>query len=404
MRLLVLCAGLWASTFAHAEEAPPADRRADFGRAQFGGAGLSRVRSATLMPDTASFSAHGGFFRQHGLTAPGAADEHHLALFGVTFTPRPWLELSASSRSVTHEQPAASARWAYLVNDILLRAKVGLPLQSGGLSLAVEGSLRIPPPVGRSIPLWEGLSPGLGGLLTYDFAPSGFPLRLHLNSGLLFDNSVDFDDEAQSPTRRFALFINTYNQWQSGAALEARFQFGELHLIPFLEYTVEVPLGGSGAPPMRLSPGLRILPWKGLVLDATVELGVQRGSVVGMNPAPGYLVLLGIGYQASFESSSRQVAERVVEHTLPLPTPPPQEANLSVALRKLPPPPLPLLSVRSATLGETRPLASNKSAQGRARNRRVEFMIEEPDSTRSTAAPAASVCLGERGDSAPCWN
>jgi outer membrane protein OmpA-like peptidoglycan-associated protein len=329
MRHFALSASLWlagasGTALAAAPVAPPptaraapteqGSERADFGRAQLGGSGLSRVRSASIVPRTLSVSAHGGFFREDNLTAPGT-DEHHLALVGVTLSPLSWLELSASSRSATHEQPAAGLRDAYLVNDIFLRAKVGQWVGASGLALALEGTLRVPPPVGRTTPITLGLSPGLAGLLTYDFNRGGVPLKFHLNSGVFIDNSVDFDDDTQSPTRRFALGINTYNQWQTGVGLESRIRMGGVYAVPFVEYTADVALGaegGPGAAPMRVIPGLRVLPWKGLVLDASVELGVNRGSVRGMLPAPKYQAVLSVGYQGSLDTD-RQVVERIVE-------------------------------------------------------------------------------------------
>lgn len=310
-------APLKAEAEAPAEAAP---NRADFGRAQFGGTGLSRVRSAAIVAHTLSVSAHGGFFRQTNFTAQGT-DEHHLAIVGATLAPTSWLEFSASSRSATHEQPAAGTRWNFLVNDVVLRAKVGQAVGKGGLSLALEGTLRVPPPVGRTTPLTQGLSPGLEGLLTYDFNKRGVPLKLHLNSGVFIDNSVDFDDEAPSLTRRFALGINTYNQWQTGAAVETRMTLGHVYVVPFLEYTADVPLGAAGgltAAPMRLIPGLRVLPWKGLMVDASVELAANPGTVEGMLPVPQYMAMLSVGYQGSLESSQGgRVVERIVERPVP---------------------------------------------------------------------------------------
>lgn len=343
MRLLALRAGLLvagATGSALAADAPPprpapapmkleapaeppaeaAPGRADFGRAQLGGSGLSRVRSAAIVAHTLSVSAHGGFFRQENLTAQGT-DEHHLAIVGATLAPTSWLEFSASSRSATHEQPGAGTRWNFLVNDVVLRAKVGQAIGKGGLSLALEGTLRVPPPVGRTTPLTQGLSPGLEGLLTYDFNRRGIPLKFHLNSGVFIDNSVDFDDEAPSLTRRFALDINTYNQWQTGAAVETRIALGNVYVVPFLEYTADVPLGaagGLGASPMRLIPGLRVLPWKGLMVDASVELAANPGTVEGMLPVPQYMAMLAVGYQGSLESDrGGRVVERIVERPVP---------------------------------------------------------------------------------------
>src|SRR5438067_11220401 len=90
-----------AQTNSVSATAPAAEpNRADFGRAQFGGAGLLRVQSASIVERSLSFSAQAGFFREDALTASGT-DEYHLAIVGAAFSPLPALELSATSRSAT---------------------------------------------------------------------------------------------------------------------------------------------------------------------------------------------------------------------------------------------------------------------------------------------------------------
>src|SRR5207248_3050238 len=94
-----------APTSSVATAAPAAEPdRSDFGRAQLGGAGLLRVQSASIVERSLSFSAQAGFFRQDALTSSGT-DEYHLAVVGAAFSPLPMLELSASSRSATLNQP-----------------------------------------------------------------------------------------------------------------------------------------------------------------------------------------------------------------------------------------------------------------------------------------------------------
>lgn len=294
--------------------------RADFGRSQYGGAGLSRVRSASIVPRTLSFSAHGGYFRLGRLTVDGGVDEYHLGLVGAALSPTKWIELSVTSRSATLDQPASSVARAFLVNDLFVRGKVGNTFADRAVALALELTLRIPPPVGTAGLFGAGLSPQVALLGGYDLSRQGLPLRLHLNTGLLIDNSVEIDDELGNPTRRFVLGITTYNQWTTAAGVEARFRRGDVVVIPFLEYGFDAPLGAPnpGAWPMRLTPGVRVLPWRGLIVDASVEVGLSQGRIDGVPPVPAYMALVAIGWQTAFEGFREVIEkERVVERAPP---------------------------------------------------------------------------------------
>ena len=70
--------------------------------------------------------------------------------------PLEFLELSLTSRPATLSQPAASPANAYLVNDLLLAAKAGSKF--GGVALAAQAGVRLPPPLLRTSPLFQGAS------------------------------------------------------------------------------------------------------------------------------------------------------------------------------------------------------------------------------------------------------
>src|SRR5205823_2920870 len=141
-----------------------------------------------------------------------------------------------------------------------LRAKLGgSPV--AGLSLAAELSVRLPPPAFSGQPFYRGISPAGAVLFTYDLRRVGMPLAFHFNSTFTFDNSVDFDDTTDDVSRRFALGITTYNRLTTAAALEGRFDVKGFGVRPFVEYELDVALGASGPIPMRIVPGLRLLPW-----------------------------------------------------------------------------------------------------------------------------------------------
>ncbi|MDP1919293.1 MAG: OmpA family protein [Myxococcales bacterium] len=287
----------------------------EVGRSHLGGAGLARVRSAFMAPRALSVSATAGFFRAPGVSA-GGLDEYRTTLVGTSFTPLSWLEVSMTLRSTILDQPASALRTYYLVNDAFLRFKASYTLLDGALAAGGELYLRLPPPVFRANPITLGLSPGLGGVVSYDASKkSPVPVVLHLNTSFFFDNSADFDDGTTGQTRRLALDITTFNQWRTGLGVEARWRLGAIGVRPFVEYTADVALGAPGPVPMRVIPGVRVLPWRGLFVDGLVEIGVSRPTARGVAPVSPWQVMLSLGYQTGVDDAPArlEVVERVVE-------------------------------------------------------------------------------------------
>lgn len=288
----------------------------EVGRSHLGGAGLARVRSAFMAPRALSVSASMGFFRAPGVTAADGLDEFRTTLVGASFTPLDWLEVSMTLRSSILDQPASALRTYYLVNDAFLRVKGTYTFFDGALAAGGEFFLRLPPPVFRANPITLGLSPGLGGVISYDASKkSPVPVVLHLNTSVFIDNSADFDDGTTGQTRRLALDITTFNQWRTGLGVEARWRLGAVGVRPFVEYTVDVPLGAPGPVPMRVIPGVRVLPWRGLFVDGLVEVGVMRPTARGVAPVAPWQVMLSLGYQTGVDDAParREYVERVVE-------------------------------------------------------------------------------------------
>lgn len=287
----------------------------EVGRSHLGGAGLARVRSAFMAPRALSVSATAGFFRAPGVSA-GGLDEYRTTLVGTSFTPLSWLEVSMTLRSTILDQPASALRTYYLVNDAFLRFKASYTLLDGALAAGGELYLRLPPPVFRANPITLGLSPGLGGVVSYDASKkSPVPVVLHLNTSFFLDNSADFDDGTTGQTRRLALDITTFNQWRTGLGVEARWRLGTIGVRPFVEYTADVALGAPGPVPMRVIPGVRVLPWRGLFVDGLVEIGVSRPTARGVAPVSPWQVMLSLGYQTGVDDAPArtEVVERVVE-------------------------------------------------------------------------------------------
>lgn len=329
MRTPALLAAL-AASLAFAVEPPPPPPPApppapevktepgEHGQAWLGGAGLNRVRSAFVANRSLAVTLRGGFLHVPQLTVPAGVDEYRSTQFAVAYSPYEWLEISGMLRSATMEQPASPAGNYWLVNDFFLKAKGSKTFANGMIGLGAELYLRMPPPLFRADPVWQGLSPGVGGLFSYDLAKAGVPLLFHVNTAFFLDQSVDFDGATVDLTRRFALDIVTYNQWRSNLGIEGRFVVGPVGLRPFLEYSVDVLLGAPGAPPMRLSPGVRVLPWRGLHLDALVEIGLTRVTAPGVYPVAPWHLQFAIGWQTGVDPTGAPVGpapvvERVVE-------------------------------------------------------------------------------------------
>lgn len=292
----------------------------EHGQAWLGGAGLGRVRSAFIPGRALSVALRGAFLRAPQLTVPVGVDEYRSTQFAVAYAPAPWLEVSGMLRSATHEQAASAAGKYWLMNDLFLKVKGGTTFVNGMLGLAAEACLRLPPPLFRAEPLWQGFSPGFGAVFSLDLGQAGVPLVFHANSSFFLDQSVEFDGAAVDLTRRFALDVVTYNQWRSGAGLEGRFVLGPVGLRPFVEYSVDLLLGAPGASPMRLAPGLRVLPWRGLHLEALVELGLTKVTAPGVPPVAPWHLQLALGWQTDVDAASTPagpagpaVVERVVE-------------------------------------------------------------------------------------------
>lgn len=323
MRSAIACVSLMAvAAFAQAapppapaaEPPPPTVPTGDVGQAALGGAGLNRVRSAFIANRALSVGLRGAFYRVPQLTVPAGTDEYRATLIGASFSPLPMLEFSTMLRSTTVEQSASPAGNYWLVNDFFFKVKAGTTFAKGALALAAEAYLRLPPPVFRADPVWQGMSPGFGALFSYDFKSLGVPLVFHANTAIFIDQSVDFDDRAKDLTRRSALDITTFNQWRSGAALEGRFVIANaVGLRPFVEYAVDVPLGAIGAPPMRLSPGVRVLPWRGLFLDGLVEVGLTKVTQPGLVPVPPWQIQFAVGWQMGVDPVSGGGAPEIIE-------------------------------------------------------------------------------------------
>lgn len=291
---------------------PPSREAPDgeFGQAALGGAGLDRVRSAFVAPRRLVFSVRGGFFRVPQLTQEAGTDEYRMAEVAVAFSPLAWLEIAARLHSGNLDQAAAPQGKYFLQNDFGLKAKASYVAAEGALAIAGELVLRLPPPIWTSA---SGTSAGFGALFSYDFTRHGAPMVFHANASFFLDNSAGFDDVSGDRSRKYALQITDFNQVRAGAAVEGRLHVAHVAIRPFLEYAVDVPLGAPGAPPMRLVPGVRVAPWRGLYLDGLVEVGLTKPQSPNVAVVPPWMLQLAVGWQLDVDPKTGAVEKVVVE-------------------------------------------------------------------------------------------
>lgn len=282
----------------------------EFGQAALGGAGLDRVRSAFIAPRNLAFTLRGGFFRIPQLTQEAGTDEFRMAEFSVAFSPLKWLEIAARLHSGNDEQSASPQGKYFLQNDFTLRGKATYLLADDALALAGEVYLRLPPPIWTSA---SATSAGFGALVSYDFTRHGAPMVFHANASFYLDNSVAMDDGTGDRTRKYALQITTFNQVRAGAAIEGRLHVAHVGIRPFLEYAVDVPLGAPGTPPMRLVPGVRVAPWRGLYVDGLVEVGLTKPASPNVAAVPPWMVQFALGWQLGVDPKGGTVEKVVVE-------------------------------------------------------------------------------------------
>lgn len=312
---------LVSSLSAFAEDAVPPN-----GRTAFGGEGLSRVGSALFAPRTLSISAHGGWFSASEFSVLGGAEENYSLALGAAVAPIKWLEVSVSTRSsahfVSYEVQGSQGRSAYSAHDARGNIKAGGRLLGDTLGLAVEVGARVPPPQSGAASFSAQLSPHVRGLVSYQLKPVPVPVRLHLNAGYLWDRSATQATLAD-PGRRFTYDSGAFNRLQAGLGAEAHFRVAMFGLSPFLEYTLEVPLGAPeafAAAPMRVTPGVRLFAGRGFYAQGTADIGITRRSESGVVPVPSVMGGIALGYGGSFDGA--RVVEKEVVREVVLKAPP----------------------------------------------------------------------------------
>lgn len=277
-----------------------------------GPAGLLHVLSAQPGPrGTLRFGLHGSYFRSSGFPVLEEPTTQGAGALTIAYGPLEWLEVyGAYSLASTRHQALEGTTlgppllWQTL-GDMWLGGKAGDRVAPG---LWLGGDLRVVGFTGieDQLPGAVGVQPS--ALLTWDARESNpdLPVRMHLNLGILWDNTKDLVSGELTPAETFALNVSRYTRFAVGAGIESPLPF----LTPFVEFGYQLPLGApatltqpdgtevspASAGPMALSVGARITAVEDVSFLLATDIGLQQHVVPGVIPTPPYNVVLGVTY------------------------------------------------------------------------------------------------------------
>ena len=176
--------------------------------------------------------------------------------------------------------------------DVIPTVRLGF--DAGAFSFGGAVTARIRSGIDKSGPDLSATGVSIRALGDYRPLPS---LALHLNLGFVSDNSdnlhaVPVTDAFRA--YRFSTELSTATLLVA-AIVGADYQVNK-YLRPYLTAEFDFPVAGAsaGAGQKRITPGLRIMPFKGFALDAQVAVGF--GGDVGVPPPPIYLATLLVSY------------------------------------------------------------------------------------------------------------
>jgi outer membrane protein OmpA-like peptidoglycan-associated protein len=295
------------------------------------------------------FSLHGQYFQARrflvqGSDRMGDLNTRLAGTFNFGFTPHESIEvfgaiLTSSNRN--ERAPEPDRRDPELIKsfgDLILGGKAVVPVRRGFTAGAELGfrflssisDLSLSP---SSTSLW------IGPVATVDFrALTGAPIRVHANANFYLDNSANLYDFANTSreTREVAMFAYgiAASRLRFGLGVDAPLErlTAPVPLQPFVAYHAEV-VTASADPAFAGIPGdarnrdqhwltfgLRARVYRGLTLDAGVDVGLRSVGYEYGPPVPPYDVIFGLSYPLDVAAFSRPVVVTRTIEKVPSPT------------------------------------------------------------------------------------
>jgi outer membrane protein OmpA-like peptidoglycan-associated protein len=293
------------------------------------------------------FSLHGEYFQAkrflvEGTDRMGDVNTRLAGTFNFGFTPHESIELFGAiltSSNRNERAPEPDRRDPELIKsfgDLILGGKAVVPVRRGftaGAELGLKflssiSDLSLSP---SSTSLW------IGPVASVDFrALTGAPVRVHANANFYLDNSSNLYDFANTTiaTREVATFAYgiAASRLRFGVGVDAPLErlTAPVPLQPFVAYHAEVVTASpdpafAGIPnDLRnrdqhwLTFGLRARVYRGITLDAGVDVGLRSVGYEFGPPLSPYNLLFGVSYPLDVAAFSRPVVvTRTVEKVPP---------------------------------------------------------------------------------------
>ncbi|MBN2495386.1 MAG: OmpA family protein [Deltaproteobacteria bacterium] len=236
---------------------------------------------------------------------------------GLAFSAWDYVEVFANLRSSSNKNSLSRPSLLQTQGDFEFGAKGFYPVMPY-LSVGLNCGVSFYNGIGDVSPAFDSTSVRTALLVSFDARPLHelVPLRVHLNGGMILENTDALEGNRDlTYIEEYALRVDSYHRVFAGIGLDAPIHYSDpVAVQPFIEYTVEIPIGisdedlaaASMGPdttladviPMRLTPGVRLTYLKYLTLDVAVDIGLggKKAYIHGVPSTPPYTVWIGLAY------------------------------------------------------------------------------------------------------------
>lgn len=287
-----------------------------------GETGLVRVHEAFGGPPMSMrLSLHGGFFSSstflNYLDESGYSESNVQGKLGLSFTPIEYVEAFIGLRSTSNKNSGSRPQLLQTQGDLTLGAKGIYPVLPY-LGIGLDAAVTFTNGIGDVAPAFDATNFQVGLLFSFDargVAPD-VPIRAHLNAGFILENTEALEGNRQLTwVEQYALGIGGFHRVALGLGIDAPLPYADpVGITPFIEYTVELPIGVSdddlsnsslgpdasmlNVVPMRLTPGVRISYLTDISLDVAVDIGIggEKAYIDGVPATPPWTVWVGLTY------------------------------------------------------------------------------------------------------------